>query len=303
MQTAQTNSSVNDILGQARQGSVAAIIQILNERLGDAQIRTRAILADGILQLLCEAPTAEQLQQDTVVDRVRTILEDLSPRGIRKVNINSRIVREQQLLWFEEITRDPENQLLWSELIKLKQPNPFVRVWRDWQQPKSRSEIVVPDAKKNQLSQKYFVRGLVGGASLCLLLLLLGWVLKHRLGITWATADNGTPTTVAGGNDNVNSTAATSAQAAFSQAVRLAQQAVADGQAAETSAEWLDLAARWQRAADLMSEVPPDSENYAIAQDRVATYQQNSDQALQKAESLQRSETSDTNSSGTGSEF
>jgi len=288
MQMAQTNSAVNDILGQARQGSVAAIIQILNERLADSQIRTRAILADGVLQLLCEAPKAEQLDQEKVVERVQTILEELSPRGIRKVNINSRIVREQQLLWFEEITRDPENQLLWSELIKLKQPHPIARFWRDRQQPKSRHEIVVPDARKNQSGQKYFLRGLVGGASLCLLLLLLGWVLKHRLGISWAQIGNsGTAPVVESEPDP------TAAQESFAQAVRLAQQAVADGQAAETPAQWLDLAARWQRAADLMAEVPPENENYAIAQDRIVTYQQNSDQALSKAERLQQTEATD----------
>lgn len=288
MQTAQNNSSVNDILGQARQGSVAAIIQILNERLADSQIRTRAILADGILQLLCEAPKAEQLEQEKVVGRVQSILEELSPKGIRKVNINSRIVREQQLLWFEEITRDPENQLLWSELIKLKQPHPIARFWHDRQQPKPRGEIVVPDARQ-RAGQKYFLRGLVGGASLCLLLLLLGWVLKHRLGISWAQLGDPAPAPV------VESTPPdpTAAQESFAQAVRLAQQAVADGQEAETPAEWLDLAARWQRAADLMAEVPPENENYAIAQDRVVTYQQNSDQALSTAEKLQQTEATD----------
>jgi hypothetical protein len=289
MQMAQTNSTVNDILGQARQGSVAAIIQILNERLADASIRTRAILADGILQLLCEAPTADQLDQPVVVERVRTILEELSPRHIRKVNINSRIVREQQLLWFEEITRDPENQLLWSEMIKLKQPNPVMRLWQDLQQPKQRNEIVLSDSKRRQPGQQYFVRGLVGGASLCLLLLLLGWVVRHRLGITWGEVlSPGTTNTVEPANNDLGTSAVS--RDAFTQAVRLAQEAAADGQAATTPAEWLDLAARWQRASELMAQVPEDDENYQIAQDRVAAYQQNSDQALVQAEKLQRRE-------------
>lgn len=287
MQTAQTNSTVNDILGQARQGSVAAIIQILNERLADANIRTRAILADGVLQLLCEAPTAEQLDQTVVVERVQTILEELAPKHIRKVNINSRIVREQQLLWFEEITRDPENQLLWSEMIKLKRPNPMVRLWQDWQQPRHRSEIMVSDSKRNKSDQKYFVRGLVGGASLCLLLLLLGWVLKHRLGLSWAQVFPPSDTTA----EQVEGTAVSPvSQDAFAQAVRLAQEAAADGQAATTPAQWLDLAARWQRASELMGQVPVEDANYEVAQDRVLTYQQNSDQALIQAEKLQQAE-------------
>lgn len=285
MQTAQTNSTVNDILGQARQGSVAAIIQILNERLANDNIRTRAILADGVLQLLCEAPTPEQLDKTRVVERVQTILEELAPRHIRKVNINSRIVREQQLLWFEEITRDPENQLLWSEMIKLKQPNPISRFWQDLQQPKTRNEIIVSDSAKNRASQKYFLRGLVGGASLCLLLLLLGWVLKHRLGLSWTQLR-------ASGDDAVENVdgaeASPATQDSFARAVRLAQEAAADGQAATTPAEWLDLAARWQRASELMAQVPPESENYQIAQDRVAAYQQNSDLALARAEQVQQ---------------
>jgi hypothetical protein len=289
MQTVSTTTSVNDILGQARQGSVAAVIQILNERLADLSIRTRAILANGVLQLLCEAPTPHQLEQSLVVEQVRTILEELAPRHIRKVNINSRIVREQQLLWYEEISRDPDNQLLWSEMITLKQPNPVARFWQDLQQPKQRKDIVVNDSKRHHRNQQYFVRGLVGGASLCLLLLILGWVLKHRLGLSWAQV-----IPLSDSSDvSTEQTAPLATQDSFSQAVRLAQQAVADGQAATTQAEWLDLAARWQRASDLMAEVPADSDNYAIAQDRVVTYQTNSDQALLKAQKLQADPSAD----------
>ena len=283
MQTAQTNFAADNILEQARQGSVAAIIQILNERLADASIRTRAILADGILQLLCEAPAIEQLDKAIVVERVKAILEELSPKHIRKVNINSRIVREQQLLWFEEITRDPENQLLWSEMIKLKQPNPIARLWQDLQQPKHRPEVKVSDSKRTRSGQKYFLRGLVGGASLCLLLLLLGWVLKHRLGISFAQVISGTTQV-----EESDEATALGSQDTFAQAVRLAQQAATDGQAATTPAEWLDLAARWQRASELMAQVPTTSENYSVAQDRVLAYQQNSDQALIQAEKLQQ---------------
>ena len=116
------SSSVNDIFGQARQGSVAAIIQILNERLEEDEIRTRAVFEDGILQLLCEAPSPEQLEQSHVIQRVQRILETINPRRISKVNINSRIVCEQQLLWLEEINRDPDKHLLWSEFITLQKP-------------------------------------------------------------------------------------------------------------------------------------------------------------------------------------
>ena len=55
---------------EARQGSVAAIIQLLNEHFADNGIRTRAIQDNGVLQLLVEAPAAEALPQETVVDQV-----------------------------------------------------------------------------------------------------------------------------------------------------------------------------------------------------------------------------------------
>ena len=70
------------------------------------------------------------------------------------------------------------------------------------------------------------------------------------------------------------------------QAVRLAEQAATDGQAATTAAAWLDLAARWQRASDLMGEVEADDPRYPTAQDRVETYRQNSEQALVRSEQI-----------------
>jgi hypothetical protein len=73
----------------------------------------------------------------------------------------------------------------------------------------------------------------------------------------------------------------------FVLAVRIAQQSVEDGKSATTAAAWLDLAARWQRASDLMAEVPPEDERYAIAQDRIAAYASNKEMALQEAENLQ----------------
>lgn len=280
----KTSSEVNDIRGQARQGSVAAIIQVLNDQLADDGIRTRAVIADGMLQLLCEAQTLDQLPQTEVVARVQGMLEDLSPRKIRRVNINSRIVREQQLLWYEEITRDPENQLLWSQVITLKQPNPLVQLWQDLRQPKPRYTVPKGETLRRRDNQPhYFWRGLVGGASLCLFLLVVGWAVKNRLGITLSFGQ--TP----GNSPSPEATAPapTPQQDPFVQAVRLAEQAVVDGQGADSAAAWLDLAARWQRAADLMADVDPSDPRYPTAQDRVTVYRQNSEQALQRSQQLQ----------------
>ena len=106
----------NDIRKQAHQGSVTAIIQVLNQDLSDVGVRTRAVFDGGVLQLLCEADTPSQLSEATLPDRVKAILESVAPRGVRRVNVNSRIVREQQLLWLDEINRDPA-KLLWSKEV------------------------------------------------------------------------------------------------------------------------------------------------------------------------------------------
>jgi len=277
--------TIDDIDLQARQGSIAAIIQILNEHFADTGIRTRAVQDNGVLQLLVEAPTEDQLIQTEVVPEVRSVLESISPRGVTKVNINSRIVQEQQLLWLDEIKRDPEHSLLWSEPIALKRPNPMVRFWQDLRAPRQRNPFLddLP-SKKGRSSQLAFWRGLIGGASLCLLLLMVGWATKDWLGFDLGTmlpqpqdnTPNATPTP-----------AVPPDQDPFVLAVRIAQQSVEDGKSATTAAAWLDLAVRWQRASDLMAEVPPEDERYPIAQDRIESHAQNKALALQEAERIQ----------------
>ena len=119
---------MDDIAKQAREGSVAAIVQTLNEKLASSGVRTRAVFADGALQLLCEAASPQQLEQSRLVAQVRQILEGIGPRNIRRVTINSRIVRAQQLLWLEELRRDPDHHLLWSEAICLAKPTISKRI-------------------------------------------------------------------------------------------------------------------------------------------------------------------------------
>jgi hypothetical protein len=70
---------------------------------------------------------------------------------------------------------------------------------------------------------------------------------------------------------------------AFVEAVRLAEQTSQSSQTAQSSAEWLGLAAQWQKASDLMGQVPATDNRYRTAQDRVTTYQQNREIALLKA--------------------
>lgn len=291
----------NDIVKQAKQGSVAAIIQVLNDKLADSGVRTRAIFADGILQLLCEAATTEQLESSTLIERVRQILEAIAPRNIRRVNINSRIVREQQLLWLEEISRDPENQLLWSKEITLKKPSFLKQVADEWRAWRSDPSYSVPSqASPRQLrEQRQFWRGITGGALVSCLLLAGGWWIYSRFNAppnqpepdTIAKASNSTTDPAASQVSSPASSkpnpAATDNPDPFAKAVTLATQASDAGQAAKSSAEWLSLAARWQEASDWMAKVPSNDTRYQLAQDRVAQYREKSEVALQEAKRMQ----------------
>ncbi len=279
---------INDIAWQAHQGSVAAIIQILNERLANSGVRTRAIFDSGVLQLLCEASTVDKLEQSILVKQIRQILESIAPRNIRRVNINSRIVREQQLLWLEEISRDPENQLLWSEEVTLVKPHIFKQLIKDFTQRNTEAgnpNLPNPPAyrfsvfsNKNQ-SSKVHRQSNLGAASLYVFLLLLCGTVYALLGgklknpIQLETLKSAVPSPIA----------STPSSDTFAEAVRVANYASTTGKTAKTSAEWLDLAARWQRASELMNTVPPNYSRYQEAQIRTKLYRKYSDAAEQEA--------------------
>ncbi|GGA35007.1 hypothetical protein [Okeania sp. KiyG1] len=284
---------INDIFIQARQGSVAAIIQVLNQQLATLDVRIRAIFSDGVLQLLCEAPEIEQLEQSNLVKQVKHTLEDISPRNIRKVNINSRIVQEQQLLWLDEIIRDPKDKLLWSQQITLTKPNIFKQIARHFQTnkpqpiPISLSTGIKPIQMQNQ---NQFQLGMMSGFFLSLLMLVLGiqvnrWLNFSRLdriSITENTTENITLQSSDSTIKNLEDTIAESKEA-FAQAVRLAQEAAADGKTAQSQEEWMAIASKWQQAARLMASVSPNYSRYDVAVNRVELYQKNSDIAKQEA--------------------
>ncbi|HHP7246140.1 MAG TPA: hypothetical protein ACFE0H_15790 [Elainellaceae cyanobacterium] len=291
--------SIDDIIRQARQGSVAAIIQVLNEKLAKSGIRARAVLAQGILQLLCEAASHECLEQKMLVARIKQILESIQPRRIRRVRINSRIVQEQQLLWLEEVNRDPENQLLWSEEITLAKPNLIRRIAEEWQVNRSDSSKVslakTASARPDRREKQQFWRGTLGGIGLSALVLLLGWFAYERFAplgttsqaqITEGSSDSDLMSADSRADEIPDSLATVSQTDPFAQAVWIAEKAAQDGQVAQSSAEWLELASRWQRASDLMAEISPDDSRYVTAQNRQFLYQQNSEAALRQAEAL-----------------
>lgn len=290
---------MDDIARQARQGSVAAIIQILNEKLADSGVRTRAMSADGALQLLCEAPSVEQLEQSSLVDRVRQILERISPRNVRRVNIHSRIVREQQLLWLEEIQRNPED-LLWSEEITLDRGNLVKRYFEDRQTAKALKVVKPAPSPREARAKRQFWRGILGGVSVSVLLLILGgvvykWLQNSQVSETAsqiptanqvAIAPTPTPTATAAATPATPTSPVPASADPFVQAVRLAEQAAREGKVAKTSADWLNLASRWQQASDLMAKVTAQDSRYATAQNRIQAYRRNSEAALKEAQRL-----------------
>jgi hypothetical protein len=288
------SNQIDNIVRQAHEGSVAAIIQILNDKLAQVGVRTRAVFADGVLQLLCEAATVELLEQSNLVDRTRQILEGISPRNIRRVNINSRLVREHQLLWLEEISRDPENQLLWSQEIKLRKPNFLQRFATAQQERQAQSgKLALPRiaAPRSLQQPKQFQRGIIGGVSLSVLLLVAVAVIYKGFN---AQVSNSTPATTQAvattSPDRVTSLQKISKETAisnvdsFAQAVRVAQQAATDGKTAQSREDWLIVAAKWQQASDLMAAVSSKHPRYTTALNRAALYRQNSDRAQQEAQ-------------------
>ncbi|MEH1902224.1 MAG: hypothetical protein V7L04_12600 [Nostoc sp.] len=295
---------INDIAWQAHQGSVAAIIQLLNEKLAKSGVRTRAIFSNGVLQLLCEAARVEQLEQSPIVEQIQQILESIAPRQIRRVNINSRIVREQQLLWLKEIDRDRENQLLWSQEIILIQPNIVKQLIKDFTEaqaelgkrnfPKktlvSRPLVLINKEKHKNKPQKRILTA----SGLCSLL-LLSWVVYAQLGNKLKNLmqlETSKSLTTENSNDNKAQTPSRAANNSFSEpsddpfaiSVRIANQASLSGKTATSSTQWLEIAAKWQRASDLMGRVPQNHSRYQEAKIRTQLYEKYSEAAQKEAD-------------------
>ncbi|MEG4494024.1 hypothetical protein [Microcoleus sp. D3_18_C4] len=286
---------IDDIARQAREGSVASIIQILNDELAQVGVRARAVFADGVLQLLCEAATPQLLEESSLVDRVREILERISPHNIRRVNINSRLVREHQLLWLEEISRDPDNQLLWSQEIKLRKPNLFKRLalskHHERQAVAGKRGLPRMAIPRSMQQPRQFQRGIVGGISLTVLLLAAATAIYKGLNSQVPNSKQATTQAVATAPSSeakpalkISKETVNSAVDSFAQAVRVAEQAATQGKTAQSRQDWLVVAAKWQQASDLMAAVPSKHPRYTTAQNRTALYRQNSDKAQQEAQ-------------------
>jgi hypothetical protein len=274
---------VNDIFRQAHQGSVAAIIQVLNDKLADSGVRTRAIFAHGVLQLLCEAASSEQLDRAILIDRIRKTLESIAPKNIRRVNINCRIVREQQLLWLEEISRDPDSQLLWSQEISLRRPNLIKATIEDWREAFSNRDDV-PRMQSPQVvrEKRQFTKGILGGMFLTSALLLAGWGVYNSSPIHGGrrflliSESETAKTQPASNQQQTNSKETVNRNGEpFAVAVRLAEQAAQASLTAQTSDEWRKISEMWREASTLMGAVPQTHPRYEVAQNRTTVYRQN----------------------------
>jgi hypothetical protein len=284
-------NSANDSLRQAYQGSVSAIIQILNDRLAGTGIRTRAIFEGRILQLLCEATKPEQLDQVTIVPKIKATLEDISPRNIRRVNINARIIQEQQLLWLDEIKKGGgDNPVLWSQELVLSRPNLmnhfFAGLKKDGPEMPAYAQDT-PSGRKAKGATSVSPKVVAGGVGGVCVLALAGfgaWKLLSPPPEADITAQLPPKSQTLRSKAPVTGAPTNAAADDFGAAVRLANSANAATQTAKTPAEWQVIAQKWGQASDLMSKVQPNSANYAIAQDRTLIYRKNQAIALKKGQ-------------------
>jgi hypothetical protein len=69
----------------------------------------------------------------------------------------------------------------------------------------------------------------------------------------------------------------------FAISVRIANLASVSGKTATTSTQWLEIAAKWQRASDLMGTVPQNHSRYQEAKIRTQLYKKYSEAAQKEA--------------------
>ena len=117
----------------------------------------------------------------------------------------------------------------------------------------------------------------------------MGWGLYTRILNPSAPGETDPPNSL---NNNQPLTSETTdnpsqdVDAAFSDAVRLAQSALKATETASTAQDWSKIAKLWQDAAALMAIVPEDDPSFQQARDRTITYRSNAEYARQQV--LQR---------------
>ncbi len=175
-----------------------------------------------------------------------------------------------------------------QEIILVK-PNFFHRLAQDWQQHKNQShkrDLPKTASARSVREQRQFWRGIIGGASVSLVVVLLGWLVYAGL-TSWWKGNQPAKTPAVETNlpkSQKPQPTLTTATDYFAQAVGMAEQASKEGKSAKSSAEWLAIAAKWQKASDLMASISSKDERYETAQNRMKIYSQNSETAQQEAQ-------------------
>lgn len=289
------------VITQAEQGSITAILQLLNESLVSQGVRTRAVLEGRILHLLCEAPNPEALDAEVIIPLIRQLLEAIAPPNFHTVQLYSRPLREHQSLWLQEIRQGTNPNLLWSQRVPLQQPNLLRRWVKRWQmQQQQRSGVdLQQDWPSSDRRRKRHPAALWGGIALgiggAILLTGMGvrlvWLRLSSGAAVTVTVSGNAPTPTAPDTEPappsdpaLPAPAPAAAPDPFVQAVRLAEKSSAEGKAASSRGDWLALASQWQQASDWMATVPESDPRYTTAQDRVRVYRQNSEAALAEAD-------------------
>ncbi|MDT9277483.1 MAG: hypothetical protein P5680_23365 [Limnospira sp. PMC 737.11] len=271
--------AINDLIKQAHQGSVVAIVEVLNYYLAESKVIIRAVFVGGILQLLCEGKQAEYLDKSYLVREIKDVLETIAPRKIRRVSIHSRVFNQHQLLWLEDILDSPDSELLWSENITIKKPH----IWAGL--PGHTSGGLIDSYPSQELVQKQqSSRGILIALISIIVLLIVGvFAFYQWMSLAVTQLFNSDYTSVKPTPNQTISDDVLSDEELFKQAVQLAENAVSLGRDAMTDREWLEIAKKWRAAADLMAAVSPSYPRYATAQNRVALYRRNQEIALSEA--------------------
>lgn len=274
---------MEDLSHRAQQGSLTAMTQILNDELREIGVTIKiAVTEKGVLQILCEAGHPENLDKPIILRYLQRSLQDIAPRAIRDVYIRSRLTNDTQCLWVANLTPEARRKLLWSEKIQIQHLSFWEKLLPPQQKPRQQHPL------RRRLRLNYTTKVILGtmfGTIACGGLSWLvsdWWQLKFR-----ALAPVTVPITVAAKSDRVTPQGQPAvSEDAFTQAVRLANQAALDGQTAASYGEWLSLATRWQQASALMASVAQNHPRYTEAQIRVLSYRQNSEAALAQAHAL-----------------
>jgi hypothetical protein len=126
----------------------------------------------------------------------------------------------------------------------------------------------------------------VAASGICSIILLV-WLLDSKLGNTLKTflpLTSSQPSQTTSQKPVKSLSSSTPSDDPFAASVRLANQASVAGKTATTSTQWLSLAAKWQRASDLMAQVSPSHSRYQEAQIRTKLYKKFSEAAQEEAE-------------------